>query len=1051
MKPTDCPSPWRLAVETALTRLRSLTQKEVQHQWRYALGDDSSAQEPDPSHWPHWPLVTLNARHHVAWAAGRQVLWLGQVLQLPEALDGYPLTGWGVRLALTWWAEQADIFVNGQCVQQGDLYDCAARVMLSEALVPGETVEVAIRLVSPGHDPGALVRSRLLCEPPNDTDWVDPGLVADELAVLSGFVEALRPEAGEAIAQPVQALDWAARYQADRFTTALQQLRQGLAPWGQWLQDHTVYWVGHAHLDLAWLWPIPETWDVAERTFQSVLGLQADYPELIFCHSSPMLYDWLEQHRPALFQAIQQQVAAGRWEVAAGLWVEPEFNLVNGESIVRQVLYGQRYTQSRFGAVSRLAWLPDSFGFCWQLPQIFKQGGIDFFLTQKLRWNDTTTFPYGVFQWEAPDGTQIHSIMLPPIGEAMDPIRIGDHACSWEVQAGLRQSLWLPGVGDHGGGPTRDMLSVGRRWQTSQLFPTLKASSAQQFCQQVAALDHDWPVWRNELYLELHRGCYTAHADQKLYNRRCEQLLMEAELWSAIATLCLKAPYPKTDLEQVWKQVLFNQFHDILPGSSIPEVFAEANQNWEAALQTATALRHAAQQAIALAVDVSPFPGETAIPVIVFNGLNWSRSAVVCWPLPESLAETGTLTTATGRTLATQYDAAQHQLLFYLEDVPSIGYQQLWYQPEVSPPNLGDRPPQPTDWILENQHLRVSLCPQTGQIRSVWDKDQQREVLAGLGNQLQFFQDQGQYWDAWNIDPQYADHALEAATLASLHWIATGPVQQRLRVVLHWRNSTFIQDYVLETHSPLLHIESQVDWQETSVLVKTAFPLQLTAAQATYEIPCGAIERPTLPNPHPLPDWQRAKWEVPALHWADLTADAESTGTPYGVSLLNDCKYGYDAQPSQLRLTLLRSPKWPDPTCDRGIHRFTYALYPHAGAWTTAQTVRRGYALNRPLVAVVAAPSGRSLPKSLPPETSFWATSATNLVLMAFKQSEDHQQRWILRWHECHGDSAKADWQTHLPLQELGAVDGLEQQIEASLAITQPWQIQASLWHSSEL
>jgi alpha-mannosidase len=1027
-------------ISDAIARLRQLVQQDRQADWRMSFEDAAIAVQCDPNEWETWPAVTLNDRQHVAWPAGRQVLWLGQTIRLPETLANYPLAGFTARLALTWWAEQADVYVNGQLVQQGDLFDISARILLTKALVPGTAVQVAIRLVSPAHDAGALVRSRFLCErldrDASTLKRVDPGMLADELDVLYTYVKAFRPDDLAVMAQAVQSVAWEQCGDLTAFNPSLWQLGQELMLWSHWIQRRSIHWVGHAHLDLAWLWPVSETWEAAERTFQSVLNLQKEFDELNFCHSSPALYDWIERHRPALFTQIRQRVAEGRWEIAAGLWVEPELNLISGESLVRQVLYGQRYTQERFGHTSRVAWLPDSFGFCAQLPQILKQGGVDYFLTQKLRWNDTTQFPHEAFWWQAPDGTQIFSIMTPPIGESIDPVKMGRHAQDWEAKTIWPESLWLPGVGDHGGGPTRDMLEVARRLGRSQLLPQLKPSTMTAFCQQIEANLQDVPVWADELYLEFHRGCYTSHADQKRYNRRCEHWLTEAELFSAIATLLAQQPYPKAELETAWKKVLFNQFHDILPGSSIPQVFVDANEEWEMVQKTALNLREQALEAIANQIDLSHPTRPDAIPVMVYNSLNWERSEVVVWKLATEFSGDCTLLDAAETPIPCHYDAQSHVVRFFAPSIPALGYRVFWCCPAPALPPID--PPQ--NWILENDYLRVEICPETGNIKSIGDRQTQREALSEPGNILQFFQDQGQYWDAWNIDPAYAQHPLEPATLKSIRWMIWDAVQQRIQVVREWRDSQFVQEYVLDMRSPVLKIETQVNWQETHVLVKAAFPIAVSTDYATYEIPCGAIQRPTLPNAK-LSQAQQAKWEVPALHWADL---AQSGETPYGISLLNDCKYGYDAQPNCLRLTLLRSPTWPDPDCDRGQHQFAYAIYPHQGSWQSAQTVQQGYKLNRPLITrTMRWVEQRS--EGLGDRHSFFSTSDPNLVLMAFKQSETSEQDWILRFYESCGQPASGTFQTTLPLQYKSLTDGLENPLDLDQSV-QPWQIQSQQW-----
>jgi alpha-mannosidase len=352
----------------------------------------------------------------------------------------------------------------------------------------------------------------------------------------------------------------------------------------------------------------------------------------------------------------------------------------------------------------------------------------------------------------------------------------------------------------------------------------------------------------------------------------------------------------------------------------------------------------------------------------------------------------------------------------------------------------------PKRFTLENEFLRVIVDEETGNLSSIFDKVNEKEVLSQAGgNQLEAFQDSGQYWDAWNIDPNYEQHPLPPTQLKSIEWLETGPVQSRVRVVRQLGESEFTQDYILQARSPVLKIATTVNWLERQVLVKAAFPLNLEADFATYEIPCGAILRPTKPKTPA----EKAKWEVPALRWADLTNPPPVDGTSYGVSLLNDCKYGYDSQPHQLRLTLLRSPNWPDPEADQGFHEFTYALYPHAGSWESAHTVRRGYELNLPMEVILLANDEEKSNKSLSPVGSLLDLSAENLILMAFKQAEDDPQQWILRCYECHGQTANLQLQSDLGLTVGESVDLLERLPKPEFSSTQqsftiqPWKIRS--------
>ncbi|MEH2457495.1 alpha-mannosidase [Nostoc sp.] len=1069
MTPTISQSQTKL-ISQVIEQLRSFCQVNLQSTWLYQESDliITDVVAADLS---HWQPVQLNAKEHIAWTGGKKVLWLVQRLVVPQDLQGYALAGLSLRLALVWWADSAEIYVNGELVLEGDLFDCSPRVLLSRGVTPGEEFTVALRLVSPGHCDGALVRSLLVYQSTIDNN-PDPGFVADELAVVQLYLEKFTPEKLDILAAMVRevtnregAKD--TKEEKGELVKSFLSLRQNLIQSKIQNPKSKIYLLGHAHLDLAWLWPVSETWNAAQNTFESVLKLQEDFPELIFCHSTPALYAWIEEHRPDLFGAIQAQVVSGRWEVVGGMWVEPELNLIAGESIVRQLLYGQRYIQEKFGKLSTVVWVPDSFGFCATLPQFFANAGIEYFVTQKLRWNDTTKFDYGAFWWRSPDGSEVFSLMSAPIGESIDPVKMTSYALEWQTQTGLSESLWLPGVGDHGGGPTRDMLETAQRWQKSPFFPDLEFTTAEKYLQQIvetrliasvnsydsppsSPASASFPTWNDELYLEFHRGCYTTHADQKRWNRRCENLLYEAELFATLATVSCGVTYPKAEIEAAWKLVLFQQFHDILPGSSITQVYTDALPQWQQVEQVGTNILQSSLLAIASHITLSEPPKPDSLPIFVFNSLNWQRSEVVSVALPTP--EEWQIYDASGKQLISQLSEPS-TLLFLATEIPSVGYRIFWLSP--SSPSSPSSSPLLPDWILENEFLRVVIDPDTGDLSSVFDKTYHREVLSGAGNQLQAFKDSGQYWDAWNIDPNYAEHPLPATNLQSIQWLEQGPVQSRVRVVRQLGESEFCQDYILEAGSPLLNIATTVNWQENHVLVKVAFPLNVEADFATYEIPCGAIRRPS----NPQTPAEQAKWEVPALRWADLTAEDTQKNTAiqnhYGVSLLNDCKYGYDSKPNQLRLTLLRSPNWPDSEADRGFHQFTYTLYPHAGSWESAHTVRRGYELNISLQVILNPPSIHNGVKHSYPLTAlhtikgvrFLDLSAENLILMALKPSEDDPQQLILRCYECHGETAELALQSNLGLSLGDKVDLLERSstIEFSsgqqILTIEPWKI----------
>lgn len=999
-------------VGEAIARLRACTQIDVLGNWQICDTDIPASQIDQLYSFP-WitPTVDLNSPkdspddspnsppQKITWAKGSQVRWFCQKLTIPTALQNYPLAGLSLRLALTWWAEAAQVFVDKQLVQEGDLFDAQARVLLREQVIPGDVVEILVRLVSPSHDQGALMRSLCIYELPYSTFQDSPNLqlfdlnfVADQLAVYQQYLTGNKLQQ---LAGITTEINWNLLSNPERFNLCLNHWYQSAHHLGlpQTIQQHKVHLLGHAHLDMAWLWEVAETWQVAQRTFASVIHLQSDFPELIFCHSTPALYQWIEKHRPDLFQIIYTKIQQGIWELVGGMWIEPEMNLISGESIARQLLYGQRYFLEKFGQTTQIAWLPDTFGFCASLPQFLQLAGIDYFVTQKLDWNDTTKFPHPLFWWESIDGSRVLSLMSNPIGEGIEPMKIAAYGANWQAKTGLDAHLWLMGVGDHGGGPSRDMLETIKRWQLNSAndtstssqaedqhqinnqylaFPQLRFTTAIDYLEQIKSQEKssELPVWRDELYLEFHRGCYTTHADQKYFNRYCEGLLYEVELLAAIATLTTGKIYPQSEITKIWQKVLFNQFHDILPGTSISEVFVTANQDWQTVITTGKEIWEASWQAVFSQINLPSAPQENTQLIIVFNSLSWQRHEVVSLALPNNLPNSPItdqdikqgwqILDSNGQYIPSQLSTSEpNTLLFLAENIPSIGFTCFWLTTssakvlnEVLEPittqvvdselGLQNKSQEDQFWQLENKHLKVLINPITGDLASIFDVINNREVLQEAGgNQLQFWSDRGQYWDAWNIDPNYAEYPLLRAELISINYLEKGIIRQSIRVVRKFRNSTFIQDYILNRNSPFLKIATTVDWQESHVLVKAAFPLAISSDTATYEIPYGTINRPT----QPTTEAEKAKWEVPALRWADLS-NAE-----YGVSLLNNCKYGYDAQPDQLRLTLLRGSEWPDSHSDRTQHQFTYALYPHQGSYQQAQTIRQGYELNLPLTA----------------------------------------------------------------------------------------------------
>jgi alpha-mannosidase len=726
----------------------------------------------------------------------------------------------------------------------------------------------------------------------------------------------------------------------------------------------------------------------------------------------------MEEKYPDLFREIQQRVKEGRWEIVGGMWVEPDLNLPSGESLVRQVLTGKRYFQRKFGVDVKIGWNPDSFGYNWQLPQIYKKCGMDYFVTQKIGWNDTTKFPHKLFWWEAPDGSRILTYFPHDYANGIEPPRMAEDLAEFAPAMG-DEILHLYGVGDHGGGPTRTMLDTALRFQTpGVVFPKVRFGTAAGFFDELqkrlAGLNV--PVWRDELYFEYHRGVQTTQAETKKRIRRSEELLLNAERFSSLATL-FQGAYPQTTLDQAWKRLLFDQFHDIMPGSGIARNYEDARLNLEDVGRMGGEALHGALDSIAARADTSG-PG---VPVVVFNPMAWPRRETieVEAQLPAPTAEVA-VTDAAGNPVASQVlarDGATNRVRVLIEaDAPALGYKTFYVGGGASVAR--GEAVQATADTLENEFLRVRVDRGSGCIVSLFDKRSGTEALAPAetdtggpkdrvcGNLLQTFVDKPKEYDAWNIDADFEKQHWDLAQADEVKLAESGPLRAVIRVKNHFQNSSFVQDITLYAGAPRVDVKMQAEWHEKHILLKVAFPLSAHSERATFEIPYGSIERPTTRHTPA----ERAKFEVPALQWADIS-DAS-----HGLSLLNDCKYGYDAKGNVLRLSLLRSPEWPDPHADEGHHEFTYSLYPHAGGWREAGTVRRGYELNYPLLPLAAAKHQGALPA----EHSFLEIAEDNAVVTAVKKAED-DNALIVRFYEWAG--RKGDVHVRLPQAARGVAE----------------------------
>ncbi|WP_069789979.1 alpha-mannosidase [Cyanobacterium sp. IPPAS B-1200] len=987
-----------MLVQETINKLKSLTELDIQNHWYFL---DEKLLPPPLAIDNNWQKAIANEKKYLVWEKGNKIRWFAQKITIPDHLNNYPLDNLSLRIGLTWWAESAEIYINDKLVCEGDLFDSSSRVLITNNSQPNEEFIISLKLVSPNHDIGGLMSSRCLYE--SEYNTIDPSFVANELTVLSQYIDNFYPEDKIKLENAIQLINWNNVNNQNSFNQSLIELRNKLLPLSAYIKNRNFYLLGHAHLDMAWLWTMDETYTVAQRTFNSALNLQKDSLSLTFGHTTAYLYQWIENHNKPLFAQIQAKVKNNTWEILGGMWVEAEVNLISGESLIRQVLYGQKYFQEKFAKYNRVAWLPDSFGFPAQLPQILSLGEIDYFVTGKLHWNDTNKFPHGCFWWQSPDGSRIFTAMSPPnVAGVMNtnPVVMSDYSVDWEKQTGLQDIFWLPGVGDHGGGPTRDMLDVVKRYDDSPFFPQVNFAKAENYLDKIKDKSKgNIPIWNEDIYLELHRGCYTTHGDQKYFNRYCEKLLFQAELFSTIINvlnhnyqMCVKQVNEiQFKIDDLWQKVLLNQFHDILPGTSITPVFTEANQLWQEVIEEGELILQDCLKAIAFNIDNT----EKELPkgakrVIIFNSLNWKRSEIVEIDVDGKQYQAKD---CQGNILETQI-SEENKLLVFVNNIYGVGYTQLILTPAQEIDKLKPLKLE-TEFILQNEFIKAKIDPKTGNLISIYDYNIGKEIINGQGNELQLFQDNGQYWDAWNIDPNYEKYPLNNPKLIEIQWLENGKLRQTIKIVKKYNKSTFTQKYILNCNSPIIYVENSIDWREEYTLLKVNFPLNFTSPKAYYETPCAVMEYPTTPKTA----LQKAKWEICAHHWVDLSNDK------YGVSLLNNCKYGHDFKPNQIRLSLLRSPKWPDPTSDMMIHNFTYAIYPHQDSWQDAKTVHKGYELNVPLQVIVLEENEHNA-DILPSAQEFLNLGSNNLILTALKQSYDDHNQIIIRCYEAENKPA---------------------------------------------
>lgn len=771
-----------------------------------------------------------------------------------------------------------------------------------------------------------------------------------------------------------------------------------------------LFLTGHTHIDTAWLWPLKETVRKCERTFATACRLMERYPTYHFSCSQAQLYAFVKQHNPVLFEEIRKWVAEGRWETTGAMWVEADANVTSGESLIRQILYGLAFFREEFGTRPTICWLPDVFGYNAGMPQILAGCGLRSFWTWKLHWQSRDEFPYHLFWWEGVDGTRVLA-HIPKLGGGAYNGTPTPEQLSRAWAAALQKEeydehLFPFGHGDGGGGVTLEMMEYANRAERYPGLPACRQGTAEEYFAAVHAAQPDLPTWVGELYLETHRGTYTTHADVKKGNRLCELALREAEIWGTLARCASGQPDGLLDLARslrgAWEITLLHQFHDILPGTSIGEVYVDTAADHARVLQQARAVRDAALAALC----PHAASGESSPTFFrVFNGLSWVRDDVVEVTVPDPGSEVTAW--CNGLEVPAQVvwrGNGRAGVLAEARAVPSVGAATLDVRPG-RPASTGVRA---SGRVLESPLYLLELGDD-GTLVRLFDKRHEREVLAEgeAGNRLQLFQDGPEREAAWNIHATYARREYPWEGPTSVEVVEAGPVRAVARVTRVHRETRLVQDVILYASLPRIDFRTRVEWREKQTMLKVAFPLAVRAAHATFEVQFGAYERPN----HRNTSWDQERFEVCGLRWADLSEGG------YGVSLLNDGKYGHDVLGNVLRLTLLRGTDYPDPEADQGLHEFTYSLLPHRGDWREGDTVRHAAQLNVPLAAV---PAGGAAPSE-----SYLQVSGP-AILETLKPAEDGDGI-ILRLYEPNGSRGRVAVTHRLPFSEVLACNLVEE------------------------
>ena len=788
--------------------------------------------------------------------------------------------------------------------------------------------------------------------------------------------------------------------------------------------------IGHTHIDVAWLWQLKDTVRKCGHSFANMLRLSEEFPEFTFTCSQPQLYQYTKQYYPELYAKIKEKVADGQWELVGPMWVESDCNVTSGESLVRQLLHGHKFYMSEFGKSSDICWLPDTFGFQPNMPQILSKSGLKYFFSYKLHWQAHNRFPYGSFRWRGIDGTDILA-SVPELlsGYNGNPVPAQlKYAQDNNLQKKVTYDVIFPyGWGDGGGGPTRDMYEYARRLAKYPSLPESRMVTAKQFFEELSEQSASLPVWYGEMALETHRGTFTTHGDCKVANRKCEQLLQTAEKLAVFSGLAEDHEVADT-LKAAWQTVLLLQFHDILPGSSIKEVYDDAKPMYEDVYQAAHSVIHDSFQKLgAAALQVSGHKGLVSCcpaAVTVFNPLSWTRHEVIELSVPCSQDESISVTDVKGQLVQSEEVSRSEQratIIFKAQNICALGFASFHLQSDkrVEKKTAEMLPDASVKWeagryVIETARYAMVL-EMSGQISRLFDKLNNRDVVKQSGNDICLYHDGPQGEDAWNLYAEYRCRPFDIGWDNHLQLIENNRLRTCFLLSKKSGKSSIEQKITLNHMSGCIEFDTSVDWQERFKLLKVGFDLAIESSHAYCDTGFGSFARPTIAN-NP---YDKEKFEVVAHKWVDL-----SEGN-YGVTVFNDCKYGHSIEESTVEISLLRSTGSPDPAADQGLHAITYVLYPHKGDWRQANVPKKGYEINTDVIIGHADPANiENVTKQ-----SYFTVASEDLVLDTVKPAWDGDDV-ILRFHEINGNRGQADLSCCFEFKNVTETDLMEQEIK---------------------